>query len=409
MEKTGIIAPEILLPQNVDYRKWATIACDQFTSEAVYWNTLENYVGNDKSTLRLTFPEIYLGKNDDERIASINENMYSYLREGVFQKLKKGFILVVRRTAYREKRLGLMLAVDLEEYDYKKGSKSLIRATEATIEDRIPPRLKIRKDAPLEFPHIMLLYDDSTKSIIPDLYERRNTFEKVYDFDLNMEGGHLEGYFIDDVDAVINKFARLLDSSTLINKYGKDEKFLFAVGDGNHSLATAKKHWELIKDGLSEEEIKNHPARYALVEAVNVYDDGIYFEPIFRFVSGINKEKFISGFLNGSPTANVKIFDGEQIIENNTDKSMPDSLREIDEYIKEYITINGGKVDYVHGDFNLKNLVRNDESSVGIMFEKLEKKSLFTYVVNSGTFPKKTFSMGEGIEKRYYFEGRKIK
>lgn len=405
--KTGIIAPNIMLPKDADMRYFATIACDQFTSEPDYWNELEKFVGGNPSTLNMVLPEIYLDGTEDKRIEKINENIKNNLKNGVFKTLEKGFVLTIRSTPYVEKRIGLVGAVDLENYEYSKKNNALIRATEGTIEERIPPRLKIRKNAQVEFPHVMVLFDDEKREITEKLYERKDTLEKLYDFDLNMNGGHIEGYFVADYEGVLASFEKLLDSDRLIAKYGTNDLFAFAVGDGNHSLATAKTHWNKVKETLSDCEKENHPARYALVEFVNVYDEGIYFEPIFRFISGVDREKFIAE-LTSKVNFACEIIDGEKKIEIKGEKNIPSAIISVDEFIREYIAKNGGIVDYVHGVENLTNLVKAKEDTVGVLFEKLDKSELFKYVSKTGAFPRKTFSMGEGIEKRYYLEGRKI-
>lgn len=407
MDKKVFIADNILLPNTSDMSAWACIACDQFTSEPEYWKELENQVKGKKTTLDLTLPEIYLEDNAELRIEKINQNIKNYLNDGSFVKLDKGFILTVRSTPFVERRIGLMVAIDLEEYEYSQKSDSLIRATEGTIEERIPPRLKIRKDADVEFPHIMVLYDDENREITELLYKNRANYKKVYDFTLNMKGGKIEGYFIDDFDVVIEKFYSLLETDRLVKKYGKDDKFLFAVGDGNHSLATAKTHWNNIKKTIPCQEIKNHPARYALVELVNVYDEGIYFEPIHRYVFGVDRQKFLAGLsqINGGK---MRVYDGKKLTEQVGDNDLPTGIRSVDAYIKEYIEKNGGVVDYVHGDENLQKLVDGRIDAVGVLFDKLDKGDLFRYVSKNGAFPRKTFSMGEGIEKRYYLEGRRI-
>lgn len=404
--KSAILPTEILLPNGVDYQKWACIACDQFTSELEYWKSLENFVKEEKSTLKLTLPEIYLNDTPEVRIAKINQNIKDYLSNGILKPLKKGFILTVRTTPFVNRRIGLVGALDLEEYDFSKNSSSKIRATEGTIQERIPPRLKIREKADVEFPHVMVLFDDEKKEINEKLYENRENYKKLYDFDLNMNGGHLEGYFIDDYEEVLKLFNGLLDSDRQKQKYGKNDQFLFAVGDGNHSLATAKTHWENLKKTLSEKELENHPARYALVEFNNVYDDGIYFEPIFRYVTGIDKEQFIKK-LNEKNIKGFKLLTENGITDYGKEE-LPKAILDIDAFIKEQAQENGGTVDYVHGEKNLEELVKSNPNSLGILFEKLDKKDLFKYVSNRGAFPKKTFSMGEGIEKRYYLEGRKI-
>lgn len=407
MNKNIIKADNILLPNTANMPAWACIACDQFTSEPKYWKTLEEFVKNDKSTLNLTLPEIYLEDNADARISKINKNIKEYLVDGVLKSLEKGFILTVRKTPFVERRIGLMVAIDLEEYEYLPKSTSLIRATEGTIEERIPPRLKIRKDADVEFPHVMVLFDDENREITEELYNKKSSYKKVYDFELNMGGGFIEGYFIDDYDAVIQKFYALLEKERLIKKYGKDDKFLFAVGDGNHSLATAKTHWNNLKQTLDDNQKNNHPARYALVELVNVYDEGIYFEPIHRYVYGIDKDDFLKG-LERVDGGNITIFDGIKDCNKKGFNDLPSGIRAVDDYIKQYIDKNGGAVDYVHGDENLKKLVSDRTDAIGILFDKLDKGDLFRYVSKNGAFPRKTFSMGEGVEKRYYLEGRRI-
>ena len=405
--KTGIAAAEILLPNVKDYQSWACIACDQFTSEKEYWDTLKTLVHGKKTTLDLTLPEIYLDDEPEKRIEEINGNIKQYIKDGVFRSLKKGFVLTVRSTPYVERRIGLVGAVDLEQYEYSPKSDALIRATEGTIEERIPPRLKIRKDADVEFPHVMVLFDDEKREITEPLYQNRSKFEKLYDFELNMGGGHIEGYFVQDSEKILDKFQALLSSDRLIEKYGREDKFQFAVGDGNHSLATAKTHWNNVKQSLSEQEKENHPARFALVEFVNIYDEGIYFEPIFRFVSGVDRTKFING-LKQIDGGKMRVYVDKSMQAQNGKNSLPDGIRAVDKYIKDYISTNGGVVDYVHGESNLAKLVDAGNDTVGILFEKLDKSDLFKYVSNVGAFPRKTFSMGEGVEKRYYLEGRRI-
>ena len=407
MIETGLKADNILLPNVEDMSAWACIACDQFTSEKEYWDELKQKVSGKRTTLDLTLPEIYLEDDAPSRIAKINANIKQYLADGVFNKLDKGFILTIRKTPFVEKRIGLMVAIDLEKYEYSPKSDALIRATEGTIEERIPPRLKIRKDADVEFPHVMVLFDDEKREITETLYKNKDKYEKLYDFTLNMGGGHIEGYFVNDFDSVIKQFERLLDSERLIKKYGREDKFLFAVGDGNHSLATAKTHWNNVKATLSESEKEVHPARYALVELVNVYDEGIYFEPIFRFVFGIDKQKFLKG-LEKVDGGKMRVYSDKKLNAQDGKNGLPDGIRAVDAYIKEFISKNGGTVDYVHGEENLFKLIDDNDNSVGILFEKLDKGDLFKYVSNNGAFPRKTFSMGEGVEKRYYLEGRRI-
>ena len=407
MIETGLKLDKILLPATDDLQSWACIACDQFTSEKEYWDELEKTVGDKKSTLKLTLPEIYLEDNAEERIAKINKNIKEYLSSGVFKALDNGFVLTVRKTPFVERRIGLMTAIDLEKYEYSQKSDALIRATEGTIEERIPPRLKIRKDADVEFPHVMVLFDDENREITEKLYENRAELEKLYDFELNMGGGSIQGYFVPEQSGVMEKFASLLEPSRLVKKYGREDKFLFAVGDGNHSLATAKTHWNNVKKTLTDAEKLDHPARFALVELVNVYDEGIYFEPIFRYVFGVDKEKFFNGLMQVDG-GKMTVYKDGNVTESLGKNGLPDGIRAVDKYIKEYIEENGGGVDYVHGESNLKKLVDDNGKAVGILFEKLDKADLFKYVSKNGAFPRKTFSMGEGVEKRYYLEGRRI-
>ena len=407
MKDTGLREVNILLPNTDDFSSFACVACDQFTSEKEYWESLEKQVKGKKTALDLVLPEIYLEDNLEGRIKTINQNIQNYLDNNCFKELENGFVLTIRKTPYVERRIGLIGAIDLEKYEYSKKSDALIRSTEGTIEERIPPRLKIRENAPVEFPHIMLLIDDEKREIIENIYKSCLKEDKLYDFELNMGGGHLTGYFVKDYEAVKEAFSHLLDENRLTKKYGKLDNFAFAVGDGNHSLATAKTHWNNIKKNLTESEKENHPARFALCEIVNIYDEGIYFEPIHRFVFGVDKKDFIKGLENVNG-GKICVYDGKETFYNK-DNTLPLGITAVDNYIKEYISKNGGGVDYVHGDANIKKLVDENNTSVGIMFEKLDKNQLFPFVSSKGAFPRKTFSMGEGIEKRYYLEGKKIK
>ena len=408
MKNTGFYPAEILLPKTAEMEKWAVIACDQFTSEKDYWDELAKFVGDARSTLKLTLPEIYLNDNAEERIRVINKNIDEYLAQGVFETLPKGYVLTVRETPYVKRRIGIVACVDLEQYDYKKDVRPLVRATEGTIEERIPPRLKIRENAAVEFPHIMILYDDEKRAIAEKLFERRAEFKKIYDFDLNMGGGHIEGYFIPESENLPEKFSELLDENRLVAKYGKADEFAFAVGDGNHSLATAKAHWNRVKANLTDKERETHPARFALAEFVNIYDEGIYFEGIFRFVTGVDGDKFTAE-LKSAVKGHYRIMKGDLKEDIKGDGTLPAVISAIDGFIKDYIAKNGGAVDYVHGEENLAKLVQADKASVGILPDSLNKSDLFKYVSNSGALPRKTFSMGNGVEKRYYLEAKKIK
>lgn len=399
---------DILVPNGCEHEKWSVVACDQFTSEREYWHKLERYVGDAKSTLKLIFPEAYLEDDDkEERIENINRTMREYLDGGVFKTLKDSFIVCKRTTASGVSRLGIVLAIDLEDYCFTHPSRAYVRSTEGVVLDRIPPRLKIRQDAPVELPHIMLLIDDRKHRVIEPIWEGRADLEKVYDFDLNMGGGHLEGYRI-DAQKVIDVFDKYVDS--VQDLYGeKTNDFIFAVGDGNHSLATAQAHWNRIKEGLTDAQKAVHPARFALCEVENLHDDGIVFEPIHRFVFGA-KEDFIGYLqtaLSGEKT--IEAFDKNGNYALKVDrvgaKAIKDIQDAIDAYLKEHSECS---VDYIHGIEHLKDVAAHNVG-VAIAMPKIEKDELFGYVLKNGTLCRKAFSMGEAEEKRYYFEAKKIR
>ncbi|MGN0812176.1 MAG: DUF1015 domain-containing protein [Candidatus Coproplasma sp.] len=392
----AIKTPQILLPDNADMSVWAVNACDQFTSDNAYWEEVESLVGGKPSTLRLIYPEIYLKDNTEKRIKEINANMQNYLSEGVFKKLEPGFILV-ERTTQSGTRTGIVLAIDLEAYDFKVGSKAQIRSTEATILERIPPRVKIRENAPIELPHVMLLYNDKQNAVLSKV--KRG--EVLYDFDLNMGGGHAKGTFIDNSEEIIEEFYSLMESTD----YGNGEKLLFAVGDGNHSLATAKTCWENIKKGLTKEEQENHPARFALCEAVNIYDPALFFEPIHRLVKTDKAEEFIKGYNPQGEKKAFTVINGQKT-QINFPIDVPCGIRELDAYIAKFIEDNGGEVDYIHGDEEVSSF---SSMGVGVILPAIGKDDFFRLIVTGGNLPRKTFSMGEGNEKRYYIEAKAIR
>lgn len=396
--KSCIAVPEILLPRvGTDMHAWAVIACDQHTSDSAYWSELEQTVGEKPSTLRLTLPEIYLDRADCAvRIGNIAKAMREYRDGGVFRKLPKGFVLVRRKTPYSPVRTGIVLAVDLEEYSYEKQSNASIRATEATILERIPPRLKIRECAELEFPHIMLLYDDPQDLVLGEL-KGRTDLETLYDFELNMGGGHVCGQFVSEYEEVIRRFESL-----------KKDGLLFMVGDGNHSLASAKALWEKIKANLPASEQESHLARYALCEAVNLYDEGIRFEAIHRLVKGVDTADFAKNF-SGTGKGNGAFYVSGKKQSISLPEEAADAVRMVDSYISEYVSKNGGSVDYIHGEQALAQFTRENPDYVGICLPKMDKGQLFGQVQRFGSLPRKTFSMGESEEKRYYIEGKEIR
>lgn len=395
MDKTCIAVPEIVLPAaGVDMTAWAVIACDQHTSDAAYWEELDRFVGGRPSALRLTLPEIYLS-DSERRTAEIERTMREYRARGIFRKLPPGFVAVGRSAPGTPVRRGIVLAVDLEAYSYAPKSDAMIRATEATILSRIPPRLKIRENVSLEFPHIMLLYDDPSDTVGQCVRARLG--ETLYDFDLNMGGGHIRGRFVSDCAPVIAAFASLIKDG-----------LLFMVGDGNHSLATAKAAWERLKPSLSAAERETHPARYALCEAVNLYDEGIRFEAIHRFVTDIDPDKFARSLSFAGEGAGELCVGGKSA-PLRLPADVPQAVAAADEAIGAYIAENGGEVDYVHGDDAVRALTAKRKDSAAILLPKMDKAALFDAVKRGGSLPRKTFSMGESEEKRYYIEGKEIK
>lgn len=389
--------PEILLPADADMSVWAVNACDQFTSDAAYWQSVERLTAGKKSTYHLIYPEIYLKDDAEKRIADINATMREYLAEGVFKSIEGCFVLVERKTASGV-RTGVVLAIDLEDYSYEKGSKALIRSTEATILERIPPRVAIRRNAPIELPHVMLLYNDKNNVVLNAVKRGK----ELYDFDLNMGGGRVKGTAIDNAEQVVQAFNSLISKEEADDCPG--EKLLFAVGDGNHSLATAKTCWENIKKTITAKEAENHPARFALCEAVNIFDPALNFEPIHRLVKTDRPELFAQGLrFEGKNSATVVIRGEKQRISFPEDT--PEGIRKLDDYIASFIAENGGEVDYIHGESELCGFT---DRGAGVLLPAIGKDDFFRLIITGGNLPRKTFSMGEGNEKRYYIEAKKI-
>lgn len=431
----GIQIPQVYLPKpGIDLQKWAVIACDQFTSEPEYWNEVEKIVGDAPSTLRLTFPEVYLeGEGGDERIKNIQSAMEKYMDEGVLQP-HDGFVYVERQTPHGKTRKGLMLCLDLERYDYNKGSSSLIRATEGTIVDRLPPRIKIREGALLEFPHILVLIDDPNKTVIEPLTAAKEKFEKLYDFETMLGSGHLAGFAVNSKyeNQVVEALRGLASPETFASKYDLDSNLpilLFAMGDGNHSLATAKAIWEKVKGEVG----MNHPARYALVEVENVHDEALEFEPIHRVLFGLKKDIFaeMASFF-GANYKYTAVANGEEMIRRVDHADGPNQLigavgggkqfgvieianppthlavGTLQSFLDPFVK-NGGaeKIDYVHGEDVVERLSLQS-GNVGFYLAGMHKNELFKTVILDGALPRKTFSMGEAKEKRFYMEARKI-
>ena len=427
LEKLGLQAADILIPRkDVDLTKWAVVACDQFTSEKDYCHDVEKTVGDAPSTLKLIFPECYLDDGDDERrINDINKTMKEYVDADLFKTYKNCFFLV-RRTCGSACRWGLMAALDLDRYSWEKGSTSLIRATEGTILSRIPPRKKIRKDAPLEIPHIMVLISDKEKSVIEPLAAQSGKLEKVYDFELMKNGGHLEAWVVDS-DSLKNQVATAFEK--LDAALDTKNPLLFAMGDGNHSFATAKSCWEDIKATLTEEQRKCHPARFCLVELENIFDPGLVFEPIHRVLFNVPESVFLEELRkNASAVAEEKVgcrnCIAREIADQSqqrfgyftSDKHVVVTLKDpsaniaagtlqkvIDELIKK-----GYSVDYIHGA-DVTDKLGSEKGNIGLFLPAIDKATFFDTNIKDGALPRKTFSMGEANEKRYYMEARAIR
>ena len=429
---TAYQKPSFLLPnETIDLHKWAVIACDQFTSQPEYWQEVEKIAGNSPSTYHLILPEAYLDTPmAEEHSQQTYHAMQKYLDEGIFKEYH-GYVLIERNLGKTTRR-GLLLNLDLEKYDFRKGSQSLIRATEGTILDRLPPRIKIREKAQLEVPHIMILIDDREDRLFTYLHQQRTAYQKIYDFPLMQDSGSLQGYLVDgrgeqEIDSVLQS---LCDPDTYAQKYGLEKNaspLLFAVGDGNHSLATAKSIWEKVKDSVPPD----HPARYALVEVVNIHDESLKFEPIHRVlfnvspdIQGLMKEFYHDAIqimeVGSFEILQKEIHQGSSVqkagmVQNNRffilqfdDPSATLALGTLqpflDDLIKEHPSTN---MDYVHGDSVLEKLCAR-AGSVGFLLPAIQKNDFFRTVIVDGSFPRKTFSMGDAREKRFYLECRRI-
>lgn len=427
--------PEILLPRKgVDLSKWAVIACDQYTSQPDYWEETDKIVGDAPSTLRLTLPEVYLEDTEVEsRIQKIYQTMRQYMDDGTLEALPEGCILTERWSGGTMPRRGLVLAVDLEAYEYKPGAVSMIRPTEKTVEERIPPRLKVRQGACIELPHIMLLIDDPGRTVIEPLFEKKGAFRQVYDTELMQGGGHLSGWFIPkgpETDAIESRLDALRDRKAFNRKYGcTDAQALlpFAVGDGNHSMATAKAYWEKVKQTLTLEKQEDHPARFALVEVVNIHDESLIIEPIHRVLFGVDVDDLLAAlvaffhaqgchaYLSAAETVRAKDAHsfpfraaerhGTLLVEQPKWAIPVATLQTaLDTYLAEHSNV---KIDYIHGADVARDLGKQ-AGNTAFLLPNIAKNDLFRGVVFDGVLPRKTFSMGEAHEKRYYMEVKSI-
>lgn len=443
VESVSLGIPEILLPKaGIDPVKWAVIACDQYTSEPEYWARTEAFVGDSPSTLRLIYPEVYLNEPESEksaRIARIRAAMADYFARNIFTAAEG--LVYVERTAGGKTRRGLVAALDLEHYDYRKGSTTQIRATEGTIIERIPPRVRIREGAPMELPHIMVLIDDPTDEVIGPIAAAAGKMEKLYDFELMLGSGRLSGYRVADrglEDGIVLALKRLADPRAFAAKYGLEEGtpvLLYAMGDGNHSLATAKTIWEKTKEaagGLAP--VADSPLRHALVELVNVHDPALAFEPIHRVLfdlaPGRNLLEEIKTFYSGKarfePTCCANMMqaavDGQTGPAHRIGVISPEGLGVLEieaagsnlpvgtlqNFLDVFLKDKGAReIDYVHGTDPVLAIGRKP-GNMGFYLAGMRKTDLFKTVILDGALPRKTFSMGEAWEKRFYMEGRKL-
>ena len=396
--KDNIFLPaNILLPKE-NFEKWSVIACDQYTSEPDYWENVKEYVGDTPSALNIVFPEVYLSGDNSKRIGEINANMKNYLDGDIFNTYENTFVYVKRTLACGKVRRGIVGLIDLEDYSCEKDSRTLIRATEETVAERIPPRVEIRKDAPMELPHIMLLIDDPQKTVIEPLDSQ--TAPTLYDFDLMQNSGHIKGV------AIKGKAAKELQNRLSSLAGEGDNPLLFAVGDGNHSLATAKECYRLNKTENS---------RYALVEIVNIHDASLDFEPIYRLLFGVNPEEFINGFVDALGSEykgeDAQIFTcvyGDNQVEISVKPTAKLAVGTLQTYIDRFLKQNPNtKVDYIHGENSLRELAKAPDT-LGFLFDGMRKDELFPAVKQDGSLPRKTFSMGCADDKRFYLEGRRL-
>ena len=422
-EKLGFYPADILLPrQGTDMTKWAVVACDQFTSQPEYWQAVEETVGDAPSALRLILPEAALNAPDVEaRISAVNAAMGKYLADGLFETLPESLLYIERVQSDGKIRHGLIGMVDLEQYDFTPGSGALIRATEGTVLSRIPPRVKVRKDAPIELPHVMLLIDDPEKTVIEPLTRASSDMERLYDFKLQQDGGRLTGWRLtaSQTDAVADALAGLCAPEEQERKYGirNAAPLLFAVGDGNHSLATAKQCYEDLKAVTPESEWASLPARYALVEVVNNHDDALQFEPIHRVVFGVEPEQMLEALKAYYPDTREGQGEGHVIAYTHAGGTgfitVPNprvqlAVGTLQTFIDAYLKDHGGEVDYIHGD-EVTDQLGSKPGSIGFKLPAMGKDQLFKTVMADGVLPRKTFSMGHAQDKRYYVEARKIK
>ncbi|MDD3164677.1 MAG: DUF1015 domain-containing protein [Oscillospiraceae bacterium] len=415
MNKNCFCAADILLPKNQSMEKWAVVACDQFSSQPEYWARVRAATQGVPSSMHMILPEADLGTaREAEETEKINQNMQAYLESGVFTTYRSAYVYVERTLDSGLVRRGLVGMVDLDAYDYTPGSGSAIRATEGTVAARIPPRVRVRKNAPIELPHILMLADDHADLLLTPIAEKKQALDKVYDFDLMEQGGHITGYLVRGSDVTAFD-ARLSEYAAHIDEKYPDldgAPMIFAVGDGNHSLATAKECYEQLKRANPGADLSAHPARYALVELENIHDPALAFEPIHRVVANTDPAQLLAalreqacaqtGFplrwKSGSESGTVYL---------DPEKS-PLAVGVLQKFLDGYLQNHPGTIDYIHDDEVLLSLA-GQENTIGFLLPPMEKSQLFRGVIADGVLPRKTFSMGHAREKRYYLEGRAIK
>ena len=411
----AFLPADILMPKTDSMEKWAVIACDQFTSDQAYWDRVRKNAEGAVSTINLILPEAELGtEKEAEHTAVINATMKRYMDEDVFTTYPNSFVYVERQLENGSIREGLVGMVDLDAYDYSTGATSAIRATERTVAERIPPRQRVRRDAPIELPHILMLCDDHDKKLIEPIGAKKDSLKKLYDFDLMEGGGHITGWLVEGKD--VDEFNKALAdyTATVGEKYKglKGVPMVFAVGDGNHSLATAKSCYEELKKNHPGEDLSNHPARYALVELENIHDPAQVFEPIHRVIFKTEPEKLLATLqkdacAEGGFPVQWYTKDASGTVYLDRAKSEL-AVGVLQGFLDEYLKDNAGEIDYIHDDDALISLAKQD-GAIGFLLPAMEKSQLFRGVIADGILPRKTFSMGHSREKRYYLEGRKIK
>lgn len=405
---------DILLPRDVELERWAVIACDQFTSDRAYWQRVRETAGDAPSTIHLILPEAELGSdNEAQMVASINATMDKYLNEGVLHTYPDAYVYVERTLADGSVRPGLVGMVDLECYDPRPGSDSLIRATEKTVMERIPPRQRVRKDAAIELPHVLMLCDDDEKVLIEPIAQIRDTLPMLYDLELMEQGGRIRGWLLQ------GEMARAFDerltaySRSVASKYPDlaGAEVLLAVGDGNHSLATAKSCYEALKAADPQADLSCHPARWSLVELENIHDPSLVFEPIHRILVDVDGDKLLEDLsaVCGEDGYPVEWVMGDKHGTITLDRTKGElAVAILQNFLDRWLEEEPGSIDYIHGDDELRQLAQQ-KNAVGFLLPPMEKHQLFRGVISGGSLPRKTFSMGHAREKRYYMEGRKIR